>query len=65
MRFLFVAFDLWESVLSFFVRGEDAIRDSRRFYGGADVVGADDVGPGEDSGYVGGGGGVETVFDGG
>ena len=33
--------------------------------GGADVVGADDVGPGEDGGYVGGGGGVETVFHGG
>ena len=51
-------------MLSFF-RGEDAVGYGGGFGGGADVVGADDVGAGQDGGYVGGGGGVETVFHGG
>ena len=53
------------SVLSFFFCGEDAVGDGGGFYGGADVVDAEDVGSGEDCGYVGGGGGVEAVFGGG
>ena len=54
--------DLCRSVLSFFLRGEDAVGDGGGFGGRADVVGADDVGAGEDGGCVGGGGGVEAVF---
>ncbi len=52
-------------MLSFFFRGEDAVGDGGGFDGRADVVGADDVGSGEDGGYVSGGGGVEAVFHGG
>ena len=39
--------------------GQDAVGDGGGFDGGADVVDAEDVGSGEDGGYVGGGGGVE------
>ena len=45
-------------MLSFFFRGEDAVGDGGGFDGGAYVVSADDVGSGEDGGYVGGGGGL-------
>ncbi len=44
--------------------GKDAVGDGGGFDGGADVVDAEDVGSGEDGGYVGGGGGVETGFGG-
>ena len=43
----------------------DAVGDGSGFDGGTDVVGADDVGAGEDGGYVGGGGGLEAVLYGG
>ena len=47
----------------FFLEGfYDAVGYGGGFCGGTDVVGADDVGAGEDGGCVGGGGGVETVF---
>jgi len=47
----------------FFLEGfYDAVGDGGGFDCGTDVVGADDVGAGEDGGCVGGGGGVETVF---
>ena len=46
-------------------RGEDAVGDGGGFGGGADVVDAEDVGSGEDGGYVGGGGGVEAGLRGG
>ena len=44
---------------------QNAIGYGGGFDGRADIVGADDVGTGEDGGYVGGGGGVEAVFHGG
>lgn len=44
---------------------KDAVGDDGGFDGGADVMGADDVGSGEDGGYIGSGGGVEAVFSGG
>ena len=40
----------------------DAVGDGSGFDGGTDVVGADDVGTGQDGGYVGGGTGLEAVF---
>jgi hypothetical protein len=43
---------------------EDLVGDGGGFGGGADVVGADDVGAGEDGGHVSCGGGVEAIFDG-
>jgi hypothetical protein len=46
-------------------RDKDAVGDGGGFYGGSDVVGADDVGSGEDGGYVGGSGGLEAIFHGG
>jgi hypothetical protein len=49
----------------FLARGEDAIADGSGFDGGTDVVGAEDVGAGQDRGYIGGGGGLEAVFHGG
>jgi hypothetical protein len=45
--------------------GEDAIGYGGGFYGGAHVMSAEDVGSGENGGYVGGGGRVEAVFHGG
>jgi hypothetical protein len=40
---------------------KDAVGDSGGFGGGADVVGAEDVGSGEDGRDVGGGGGVDAA----
>ena len=40
----------------------DAVGYRGGFDGRADVVGANDVGAGEDGGYVGGGGGVEAIL---
>ncbi len=48
--------------LDFLTGGQDAVGYGGGFYGGADVVRADNVCAGEDGSYVGGGGGVETVF---
>ena len=42
--------------------GEDAVGYGGGFDCGADVVGADDVGAGEDGGYIGSGGGVEAIL---
>ena len=52
-------FSRWSNFLDGF---EDAVGDGGGFYGGADVVSAEDVGSTEDGGHVGGGGGVEAVF---
>jgi hypothetical protein len=52
-------------VLRFFFRGEDAVGDGGGFYRGTNVMRADDVGAGEDGGYVGCGGCVEAVLCGG
>jgi hypothetical protein len=52
-------------LISFLGSFYDAVGDGGGFDGGADVVGADDVGAGEDGGYVGGSGGLEAVFHGG
>ena len=41
---------------------QDAVGNGGGIDRGTDVVCSDDVGAGEDGGYVGGGGGVETVF---
>jgi hypothetical protein len=45
-------------------RGEDTVGDGGCLDGGADVVDAEDVGSGEDCGYVGSGGGVEPALRG-
>ena len=47
------------------LKGEDAVGDGGSFGGGADVVDADDVGSGEDGGYIGCGGGMEAGLRGG
>ena len=51
-------------MLSFLFRGEDAVGDGGGLDGGADVVDAEDVGSGEDGGYVGGRSCLEAVLRG-
>jgi len=51
--------------VKFFFGVEDAVGDGGGFDGGADVVSAEDVGSGENGGYVCGSSGLETVFHGG